>query len=104
MASGDKEKAKGNDEADLLFRASIALNTLTDGQDTEAQVNSRRQFSQSRIGNLCLNHRTLVYRVMVFIILVILITLLETLLPNKTGIIGRLLDTLANQNGTIGVK
>jgi hypothetical protein len=95
---------KGKDETDLMIRASLALNTLTDERDSEAQVNHQRQSDQLCIRSVWTHNKTLLYRIAVFLILVTLVTLLETLLPNKTGIIGRLLSTLTSQNGTSGTE
>ena len=94
------------DETDLSLRATIALTTTiaeqmtSDEPCTAPQADNRRRPHMFCVHGLWSNHKTLLWRLAIFIFLTILITLLETVLPGKTGIITRVLDTMVQ--GSIG--
>jgi hypothetical protein len=89
------------DETDLNFRATLELNTLCDEHDGAVHVNNRHDSVHTMcIRGLWTGHKTLLYRAAVLIFFILLVTLLETLLPSKTGIIGTLLSALTHNNAT----
>ena len=90
------------DETDAtVFRATLDLRADADVEDA-APLSGRHE---SRcIRSIWMGHRTLLMRLAVFIFFVLLITLLETLLPDKKGIIGALFGILVSGNGTIGYR
>lgn len=90
------------DETDAtVFRATLDLRADADVED--AVPLSGRHESRC-IRTIWMNHRPLLMRLAVFVFFVLLITLLETLLPDKKGIIGALLGILVSGNGTIGYR
>ena len=92
-----------SDETDAtLFRATLDLRA----DDVEGGVpRADRYDAQAHcIRAIWMGHKTLLVRVAVFLFFVLLITLLETLLPDKKGIIGALIGMVVAGNGTIGYR
>lgn len=96
------------DESDATFRATLELNTLVDetcAVPVATELGShRRQNNLNLVTSLWTGHRSLLIRLAVFVFFVILVTLLETLVPGKLGILTQLLHSLVNQNVTIVSK
>ena len=95
--------AASKDETDLSLRATIALSTVAEEMTCDepcaaTQADSRRRPHLFCAHGLWTNHKTLLWRLAIFIFLTILITLLETVLPGKTGIITRVLESMAHGN------
>ena len=88
------------DETDLAFQAAITLETTGDSPVlTVAQPAHAESFS---IKDIWTGHRTLLVRLAVAIFFILLITLLETLLPGKSGMIARMLSIATADNVTGG--
>ena len=86
------------DESDLTFQATINLNTL--GDDPAVTVAPHRA-SRFSIRDIWTGHQTLWVRLAIVVFFILLITLLETLLPGKSGMVTRMLsiDTTDNVAG-----
>jgi len=90
--------AKNTDESDLTFQAAITFDTTGDNPVvTVAPPHPVERFS---IKDIWTGHRTLLVRLAVAIFFIFLITLLETLLPGKSGMIARMLNIDTADNGT----
>jgi hypothetical protein len=86
------------DEIDLTFQAAITLDTTGDNPVvTVAPAQRAERFS---IKDIWTGHRTLLTRLAVAIFFILLITLLETLLPGKSGMIARMLSIATSDNVT----
>jgi len=83
------------DESDLTLQATINLNTL--GDDPAVTVAPRA--SRFSIRDIWTGHQTLWVRLAIVIFFILLITLLETLLPGKSGMITRMLSIDTTDNG-----
>ena len=95
--------ATTKDETDLSLRATIALSTIAEEMTCEephvaVQTNNRGRVHQFCAHGLWSNHKTLLWRLAIFIFLTMLITLLETVLPGKTGIISRVLESMVHSS------
>jgi hypothetical protein len=87
-----------SDETDLTFQAAITLETTGDiPVVTVAPSDRAERFS---IKDIWTGHRTLLVRLAIAIFFILLITLLETLLPGKSGMIARMLSIDISDNGT----
>jgi hypothetical protein len=89
-----------SDEPDLTFQAAITLDTTGDSPVvTIAPPGQAERFS---VKDIWTGHRTLLVRLAIAIFFTLLITLLETLLPGKSGMIARMLsiNTADNDTGT----
>jgi hypothetical protein len=90
--------AEHRDESDLTFQAAITFDTTGDNPVvTVAPPSTVESFS---FRDIWTGHRTLLVRLAVAIFFILLITLLETLLPGKSGIIVRMLSIDKADNGT----
>jgi Fe2+ transport system protein B len=89
---------KHADETDLTFQAAITLDT--NGDDPVVNVATPQQVNRFSVRDIWTGHRTLLVRLVVAIFFILLITLLETLLPGKSGVIARMLSIDAPENGT----
>ena len=87
------------DKSDLTFQATLALNTLTCEEQPTVITTRARPLS---IKALWSSHQTLLVRIALVIFFILLITLLETLIPEKTGVIARMANALLPDNGTAG--
>jgi hypothetical protein len=72
------------DESGLTFQAAITLNTLGDDQTVSATPRRVKRFS---IRDIWTRHQTLLVRLAIVVFFILLITLLETLLPGKSGMV-----------------
>jgi len=91
------------DESDLTFKATFNLNTIAEeGALQEGTTNtcSRNRLHTSCMRSVWADHKTLLYRLAVFVFFTILITLLETIMPNKMGILTQMLNSWTSQNDT----
>jgi hypothetical protein len=87
-----------SDETDLTFQAAITLETTGDTPVvTVAPTDRAERFSKKDIWT---GHRTLLIRLAIAIFFILLITLLETLLPGKSGMIARMLSIDIPDNDT----
>ena len=84
------------DESDLIFQATLNLNTLGDDPVVAAAPHRTSRFS---IRDIWTGHQTLLVRLAIVIFFILLITLLETLLPGKSGMITRMLSIDTTDNG-----
>ena len=86
------------DESDLAFQATINLNTLGDDPAVAVAPHGASRFS---IRDIWTGHQTLWVRLAIVVFFILLITLLETLLPGKSGMVTRMLsiDTTDNVAG-----
>ena len=86
------------DESDLTFQAAITLDTTGDNPVvTIAPPHQAKRFS---IRDTCTGHQTLLVRLAIAVFFILLITLLETLIPGKSGMIARMLSLDTPDNGT----
>ena len=85
------------DESDLTFQAAITLDTT--GDDPAVTVNPHR-VKRFSIRDIWTGHQTLLVRLAIVVFFILLITLLETLLPGKSGMIARMLSIDTTDNGT----
>ena len=95
--------ATSKDETDLSLRATIALSTIAEEMTCEephavAQTHNRGRVHQFCAHGLWSNHKTLLWRLAIFVFFSILVTLLETLLPGKTGITSRVLESMVHSD------
>jgi hypothetical protein len=90
--------AEHGDEGDMTFQAAITFDTTGDNPvETVAPPNPVESVSFRDIWTC---HRTLLVLLAVAIFFILLITLLETLLPGKSGMIARMLSIDTADNGT----
>ena len=86
------------DETDLTFQAAITLETT--GDNPVLTVAPPAHVESFSIKDIWTGHRTLLVRLAVAIFFILLITLLETLLPGKSGMIARMLSIATADNVT----
>jgi hypothetical protein len=86
------------DESDLTFQAAITLDTA--GENPVVTVSPSRQVERFSVRNIWSGHRTLWVRLAIAALFILLITLLEPLLPGKSGMIARMLNIDTADNGT----
>jgi hypothetical protein len=86
------------DETDLTFQAAITLDTAGDNPVVRVAPTDREE--RFSIKGIWTGHRTLLIRLAVAIFFILLITLLETLLPGKSGMIARMLSIATSDNVT----
>ena len=94
------------DETDLTVRATLEVTSMPEEEEPCEQAarttevahvnNDRRLLHIFCTRGLWQDHKTLLWRLGLLIFFTIVITLLETLLPDKTGMIARLLDTVVH--------
>jgi hypothetical protein len=85
------------DESDLTFQAAITLDTAGDNPVVTVKPHRVKRFS---FKDILTGHQTLLVRLAIVVFFVLLITLLETLLPGKSGMIARMLSIDTTDNGT----
>jgi len=91
------------DESDLTFKATLALNTVPEASGEEQDVEREHPRHQRHVFctiDMVTGHKTLLLGLVTFIFFVLLITLLETMLPGKTGILSHLSGVVSCANGT----
>ena len=86
------------DESDLTFQAAITLDTA--GDNSVVTVAPPRRVNRFSIREIWSGHQTLLVRLVIVVFFILLITLLETLLPGKSGMIARMLSLDTPDNGT----
>ena len=86
------------DESDLTFQAAITLDTA--GDNSVVTVVPPRRANRFSIREIWSGHQTLLVRLAIVVFFILLITLLETLLPGKSGMIARMLSLDTPDNGT----
>ena len=91
------------DEADLTFKATFSLDTLA-----EQEQQTLHTYEPSGLPRFCTRgvwkeHKTLLYRLALFVFFTLLITLFETVFPGKTGLLSQLFGAFANSNVTNGI-
>ena len=86
------------DETDLTFQAAITLDTT--GDNPMVPVAPPHQANRFSIRDIWTGHQTLLVRLAIVVFFILLITLLETLLPGKSGMIARMLSLDTPDNGT----
>jgi hypothetical protein len=87
------------DESDLPFQVAITLDTAGENPVVTIKPHRAKRFSFKDIST---SHQTLLVRLAIVVFFVLLITLLETLLRGKCGIIARTLSIDTTDNGTVG--
>jgi hypothetical protein len=86
------------DETDLTFQAAITLDTT--GDNPMVTVAPPQQVNRFSIRDIWTGHQTLLVRLAIAVFFILLITLLETLIPGKSGVIARMLSLDTTENGT----
>ena len=86
------------DESDLTFQAAITLDTA--GDNAVVTVVPPHRVNRFSIRDIWTGHQTLLVRLAIVVFFILLITLLETLLPGKSGMIARMLSLDTPDNGT----
>jgi hypothetical protein len=86
------------DETDLTFQAAVTLETT--GDSHVLTVSPPAHAGSVSIKDIWTSHRTLLVRLAVAIFFILLITLLEKLLPGKSGMIARMLSIATADNVT----
>jgi len=86
------------DESDLRFQAAITLDTA--GDNSVVTVAPPHRVNRFSIRDIWTGHQTLLVRLAIVVFFILLITLLETLLPGKSGMIARMLSLDTPDNGT----
>jgi hypothetical protein len=84
-------------ERDLTFQAAITLDTAGDNPVVTVKPHRPKRFSFEDIWT---GHQTHLVRLAIVIVFILLITLLETLIPGKSGMIARMLSLDTLDNGT----
>jgi hypothetical protein len=77
------------DERDLTFQAAITLDTAGDNPVVTVKPHRAKRFSFKDIWT---GHQTLLVRIAIVVFFILLITLLERLIPGKSGKIARMLS------------
>ena len=91
------------DDTDLTFKATFSLNTLAEEETLAQQTVHTYERNRYCTSAPWLAHKTLLVRVAVFIFFALLVTLLETAFPDKTGFLTQLFRILTHGNDTIGI-
>jgi hypothetical protein len=90
--------AKHLDESDLTFQAAITFDIT--GDNPVVTVAPPHPVERFAIKDIWTGHRALLVRLAVAIFFLLLITLLETLLLGKSGMIARMVSIDTPDNGT----
>jgi hypothetical protein len=86
------------DESDLTFQAAITLDTT--GDNPVVTIAPHHQAKRFSVRDTCTGHQTLLVPLGIAVFFIPLITVLETLIPGKPGMIARMLSLETPDNGT----
>jgi hypothetical protein len=86
------------DESDLTSQTAVTLGTT--GDNSVVTVAPPHRVKRFSIRDIWTGHQTLLVRPAIVVFFTLLITLLETLIPGKSGMIARMLSLDAQDNGT----